>query len=118
MKQVTYNIDWLTLAGALIAAHDVEDGFWQLTIRTESLTGLMPTPTDGAIPMVLPGHMTRITGLQLTKVPSLEFMSYQVKNGQIVEIGNGLNSNNSGSDSGGEGSGENSPDSGESVSGA
>lgn len=98
MKQVTYNIDWMTIAGALIATHDVEDGFWQLNIRTESLTGLMPTPTDGAVPMVLPGHMVRITGLQLTNVPSLEFMSYQVKDGKIVEVGNGANTNHSGSE--------------------
>ena len=101
MKQVTYNIDWMTIAGALIATHDVEDGFWQLNIRTESVTGIMPAPLDGANPMTLPGHMVRITGFQLTKVPTLEFMSYQVKDGQIVEVGDGVNTNNSGSEQSG-----------------
>ena len=100
MKQVTYNIDWMTVAGALIATHDVEDGFWQLNIRTESITALLAAPTDGAIKMVMPGHMVRIIGFQLTKVPSLEFMSYQVKDGQIVEVGDGVNTNNSGSEQG------------------
>lgn len=108
MKQITYNIDWLTIAGSIIATHDVEDGFWQLNIRTESMTGLMPIPVDGAFDAILPGHMVRITGFQLTKVPTLEFMSYEVKNGQIVEVGNGFNTDNSGPEQSSSPVGENS----------
>lgn len=105
MKQVTYNIDWLTLAGALKASQDIEDGFWQLSINTESVTTLLPALADGAVQMVLPGHAVRILGFQLTKAPHLGFMCFQVENGLITEVGFDLNRNQNGPIESGEGVG-------------
>lgn len=108
MKQVTYKIDWMTIAGAVVATHDVEDGFWKLDISTESVTTALPSLGEGSLPVILPGHAVRITGLLLTKVPSLEFMGFQVKDRLITEVGFDLNRNQSGPLPSGEGPGENS----------
>ncbi len=102
MKQISYDFDWISIAGALIGfmreSGDLEDGYWQININTECVTLPFPAPAVGARETVLPGHVVRITGLQLRKVPNLGFMCVEVRNGLIVEIGDGSNTNQRGSE--------------------
>lgn len=101
MKQVSYNFDWSVIAAALVerakAFYGIEDGYWQIGLTTESVTSFFPAPVDGAIKMVLPGHLIRITGMQLTKVPNLGSMCVKVENGFVTDVDTTTNTNQHGS---------------------
>lgn len=84
MKQITYEQDWMFVARAMVAYQNVEDGFWQLNVMTECVTAPVPTPVAGARAETLPGHIVRITGIQLRQVPALGFMCFEVKNGRVL----------------------------------
>jgi hypothetical protein len=99
MKQITYDFDWMTIAGALVGSlrtsGGVEDGFWQICVITESLTAEIAAPAPEATQQVLPGHLVRIKGIRLQRVSNLGPMCIQVSNGLITEVGIGSNTNHS-----------------------
>lgn len=86
MKQITYEQDWMFVARAMVAYLNVEDGFWQLNLTTECVTLPIPTPVAGARAETLPGHIVRMTGVQLRQVPNLGFMCFEVKGGYVVPV--------------------------------
>lgn len=112
MKQVSYNFDWNALAQALVTRaayfYGIDDGFWQIGLTTESVTSSFPAPVDGAVKMVLPGHLIRITGIQLTKVPKLGFMCVEVSAGKVIDVNTTSNTNQHGPEAGSGPTGENS----------
>jgi hypothetical protein len=120
MKQISYDFDWMTLAGAMVGfmkeSGGVEDGIWEINLRTESLTGHLSQPTSAADPRVLPGHLVRIIGIYLLRVFDLGPMCIKVENGLITEVWNGINRDNSRPEQSSESIGANSGSSGKSVS--
>lgn len=116
MKQVTYELDWLTVVGAIVGSQKVDNGFWQVNLITEAATLGIPPFIEGAANLILPGHIVRVRGFQLKKVPNLDPSSVEVKNGLIVEVGFDSYRNQDRPIEGGSSPGENSGLSGETDS--
>lgn len=93
MKSITYDFDWWHIFTGLVDLYGLEDGFWQVTMNTECVTIPFPAPVVGAREAILPGHLVRITGLQLKKVPNLGFMCFEVEGGGVI---NGFDTNQRG----------------------
>lgn len=108
MKQITHDFGWHALAWALVAEENVEDGFWQINIITETLTTVFPPPGEGALDMILPGQLTRVRGVQFRKVPEMGFMCVEVRDGQIVRDGFAFNTDQRGPEESGGSPGEDS----------
>jgi hypothetical protein len=85
MRHITYDYDWKAIARAMVTYFGIEDGYWQINMTTESISMPLPQPVDNAHPDILPGHMVRITGIQLRKVPEMGIMCIQVRGGYVIE---------------------------------
>jgi hypothetical protein len=106
MKQVAYDFDWRNVIFSLLRdRNDVEDGYWRLDIATEVATPVLLQPMyQGQIPETLPGIITRITGLRVTKVLGPGPMTLRVRDG-LVEVKDGSDTDQRGHEESGGGPG-------------
>jgi hypothetical protein len=65
---------------------DVEDGYWQLGLLTESVTAHYGQMFREQRLEVFPGHLVRILGLRLVKVPEMGPLTIEIRDGMVCPV--------------------------------
>jgi hypothetical protein len=111
VKQINYNFNIQKLIKALVNdLVDIEDGHWEMALQTENVTVYLPAFVDGMRTGTLPSHVTRLLGVQLIRRDFPSEITVPVKDGIVLEILNGIDSNNNRPIESGTSIGENSGD--------
>lgn len=85
MKQVRFDFDMFNIMFSLLRdRNDLEDGYWEMSVQTESISASFPQMLQGQRPEVLPGHLVRITGIQMNKMLNPSPLTVEVRDGLVV----------------------------------
>lgn len=93
MKQVSYEFNMRQITLLFIGGcPDIEDGSYRWILDTESVTSAIPRVFVEQRPETLPGHIVRIVGAKVVRVPEgipaqKDDTFFTIKNGEVIFYG-------------------------------
>lgn len=102
MKQVTYDFSIQQITRALVSqCPDIDEGSYKWALETESISASVPRVFLEQREGTFPGHIVRITGLKIIKLPTNGIPAQKddaffiIKNGAILFYGDDRTSSGS-----------------------
>lgn len=94
MKQVSYEFNMRQITRAFASyTPDLEDGCYHWILDTESVSSSIPRVFVEQRPDTFPGHIVRITGIKVVKLPvdgvpaQKDDTFFMIKNGEVLFYG-------------------------------